>query len=74
MANFNDRLREIMKEKKISQKALAEKLCITQPAISKWITGDREPNLDFLKKLCYYLDEDPAYLLGYDPAEYDDVK
>lgn len=46
----------IRKEKKLTQKQLAEKLGITDRAISKWENGKSMPDLSLLKPLCDVLD------------------
>ena len=47
---------KIRKEKRITQKQLAEKLGITDRAISKWENGKSMPDLALLKPLCDNLD------------------
>jgi len=47
---------KVRKEKKITQKQLAEKLEITDRAISKWENGKSMPDLALLKPLCNILD------------------
>lgn len=37
--SFNDKLKELRKENKLSQEQLAEKLNISRQAISKWESG-----------------------------------
>ena len=45
----------LRKEKKITQKQLAEKLGITDRAVSKWENGKSMPDLALLKPLCNIL-------------------
>lgn len=47
---------EVRKEKKLTQKQLAEKLEITDRAVSKWENGKSMPDLSLLKPLCNILD------------------
>lgn len=47
---------KVRKEKKLTQKQLAEKLGITDRAISKWENGKSMPDLSLLKPLCDILD------------------
>ncbi|WP_345422137.1 helix-turn-helix transcriptional regulator [Halioxenophilus aromaticivorans] len=49
--NWNDRVRERMKELDLTQKDMAELLGITQGAISNYLNGTREPNMDVLANL-----------------------
>lgn len=46
----------IMKEKGMSQKQLATASGITEAAISKYISGEREPRITFLKRIADALD------------------
>lgn len=45
-----------MKEKEMSQKQLAAASGITEAAISKYISGEREPRITFLKRIADALD------------------
>lgn len=47
---------KVRKEKKLTQKELAEKLGITDRAISKWENGKSMPDLSLLKPLCDILE------------------
>lgn len=47
---------ECRKEKKLTQAQLANKLGITDKAISKWENGRCMPDISFLKELCSILD------------------
>ena len=42
---------ELMKEKKIRQNDLANKLGISQASISYWVTGKNNPSLAMIKKI-----------------------
>lgn len=44
------------KEKKLTQAQLAEKLCITDRAVSKWETGKAMPDSAIMLELCQLLD------------------
>ena len=47
---------ELRKEKKLTQKALADKLGVTDKAISKWENGRGMPDVSYLRLLCETLD------------------
>ena len=47
----NDRLKEICKERGISQKTLAERTKITPCLISYYMSGQRRPNVNNLFKI-----------------------
>ena len=61
---MQNRIKEIRKERHLTQKEFAEKLNISQPAISRYENGDREPKLDTWQKLADFLDVPVDYLLG----------
>jgi len=63
---FTERLIEKMIEKQFNQKKLAEIIGTTQQTISNWIKGNYEPSMENLLKLCFYFNEDPNYMLGFD--------
>ncbi len=62
---FGEKLGYLLSVKGWSQQYLADKLCTTQQCISRWVNGNREPSLDDVLLVCYFLDEDPNELLGF---------
>ncbi len=63
--NFAQRLKEIMKEKKISGKELAEGANTTEATISRYVSGKRSPEiLEVLKNAAKFLGVSTDYLLG----------
>ncbi|MCI8413613.1 MAG: helix-turn-helix transcriptional regulator [Clostridia bacterium] len=64
MDSFKNRLKEVRTERNYSQAKLANLLYISQAAIAKWETGDREPDFEMLVKLCKVLEVSADYLLG----------
>ena len=58
-------LAQAMKNKGFSQAQLAELLHVKQTTISRWVSGEREPNYKLLLLLCAYLEESPNELLNY---------
>ena len=63
-ANQN-RLKELRKEKGLTQTDLAELLEVTKLTIHNWENGVSSIKSDRLKKLCEIFDVDAPYLLGY---------
>ena len=61
---FNERLRAILKEKKISQEKLKRDLNISSSVIYKWTSGKNQPTTNSLIKLADYLDCSVDYLIG----------
>lgn len=66
MNKFKYILKELRKEKKLSQVEFAKEFNIGQTTVSGWETGYREPDLDTLIKLSKYFGVTTDYLLGID--------
>ena len=65
MAEFKDRLKQLRKERGLTQKELAEIFKTTGVAIGRYEKGLREPNnLDTLIGLAQFFDVSTDYLLG----------
>lgn len=64
----------VRKEKKLTQKQLADKLGITDRAISKWENGKSMPDLSLLKPLCDILEITINELLNGEYTSKDDKK
>ena len=61
---FGDFIKELRKEKQLTQKELGEKLNITDKAISKWERGLSFPDIAVLKDLAEFFDIDISELLN----------
>ena len=61
---FNSRLRELRKEKALTQTQLAQILNVSQATVAKWETGDRDPDLIMILRLCEVFETSVDYLLG----------
>jgi len=64
MENFSERLKELRKEKALSQKSLAAQLSVTIPTLSHWECGYQEPSLGDLVRICLFFNVSTDYLLG----------
>jgi transcriptional regulator with XRE-family HTH domain len=64
MGIFCERLRELRKEKGLSQKALAEILQTTNSSVCDWEKGRSQPDLTMLAKIAGYFEVSADYLLG----------
>ncbi|MBO5954525.1 MAG: helix-turn-helix transcriptional regulator [Clostridia bacterium] len=66
MSIFSKRLKELRKEKGLSQQELsiALKFKITQPAIARWENDERVPNLDAVILLAKFFNVSLDYLAG----------
>ena len=49
---FGDNLRQIRKNKKMSQEQLAEKVNVTRQSVSKWENGEAYPEMNNILELC----------------------
>lgn len=61
---MNEKLKQLRKEKNVTQKMVAKSLGITLSAYSNYEQGIREPSIEILKKICRYYDVSADYLLG----------
>lgn len=61
---FAERLKNVRKEKSLSQKQLADGLQMTQRKISYLETGQLEPDLKTLWKISDYFEVSCDYLIG----------
>lgn len=64
-----NRLKELRKEKGMSQIALAKELGVSYRTWQNWETGVSSIKSDRLKKLCEIFDVDAPYLLGYNTVK-----
>ena len=69
MDNFNNdvfikRLQEILEEKDMKQKELADLIGVTEVTISRYINGERKPRIEIVNKLAKALGTTTDYLLG----------
>lgn len=64
MKDFGERLKELRKEKHLTQKQLAALIDNAQSSIFYWETNKQEPTISALKKLCIVFDVSADYLLG----------
>lgn len=61
---LNERLKQLRKEKKVTQQDVANYLGITRPAYTAYEKGNRSPDYDLLNKLAKYFNVTTDYLLG----------
>lgn len=66
-------LGKILKAKKISQKEIAICCGVSQPTVSEWISGRKNPSLENLTKLSRYLDISVDCILGENSEEQKDT-
>jgi len=63
METFGKRLKEVRKEKKYTQKEIANVISLQRPNYSKVENDHQKLNTEQLKKLCEFLDISSDYLL-----------
>ena len=64
MDMFQERLKELRKEKHLTQKQLAQVLQTTDDSIFSWEKGRSQPSIEMLQKICAYFSVSADYLLG----------
>lgn len=64
MILFEERLKELRVERKLSQADLAKELNVSQRSISSWETGFRQPDFETLERIVKFFDVTADYLLG----------
>lgn len=62
--NFNENLKEARLKKGSSQKDVAENIGVAKSTYSLYESGNREPNVETIKKIADYLDVSADLLLG----------
>ncbi|WP_333604348.1 helix-turn-helix transcriptional regulator [Lactobacillus acetotolerans] len=60
---FPERLKEVRKAKKLSQRDLAQALSVSQQTIGSWEVGRSEPNTELLQRIANYFNVTVDYLL-----------
>ena len=73
MVEFGIKLRQLRKEKNLSQKQLAALIGVQNSIISFYELGDRVPSPEVIKKLAVALHVSSDYLLGIEKNESVDV-
>ena len=62
---FAERLKELRKDKNMTQVQLAEELGVSKETVAMWEIGKREPNFETLNRLSDIFDKRIDYILGY---------
>ncbi|MDE7453619.1 MAG: helix-turn-helix domain-containing protein [Clostridia bacterium] len=61
---FGNRLKELLKEKEISQQTLATAIGVSQRAVSKWINFQAEPTESSIVNCAKFFGVSADYILG----------
>lgn len=70
MKRFAQKLKELRKEKDMTQCTVAKELYIGRKTWSNYENSLREPSLETLKKICLYFEISADYLLGISEEKY----
>ena len=68
MVEFGDRLRQLQKDRKLTQQQLADLIGVKNSVISFYEVGERTPSPDVLRKLALALHVSTDFLLGIERA------
>ena len=68
-SKLSERITELLKDSGLSQKELALKIGVTEAAISRYMSGEREPKLDVISNMATVLHTTTDYLLGRDDTD-----
>ena len=71
---LGEKILQELKQKSITQKELALRVGITETALSRYISGEREPKPEGLANIATALGTTSAYLLGIEREEYSHAK
>ena len=66
-----NRLKELRKEKRLTQKELADKINVSKITVLRWENGERQIKPEKAKKLADYFGVSVGYLLGYDDNDFE---
>ena len=69
--NIGVKIKELRREKKLTQEELAEYLHISSQAVSKWETGASSPDIDMLPKLAVFFGTTLDALMDFDQSRID---
>lgn len=64
MAEFKERLGDLLREKGMTKYRLSKRTGISQTTLGRWEKGVQRPGMDAVRELAKALDVSAAYLLG----------
>lgn len=73
MATFTERLKELRKKNKLTQKELAKSLGISRDVYANWENGRAKPDFLQLSNIAIYFNTSIDYLVGKIDKEYKDI-
>jgi transcriptional regulator with XRE-family HTH domain len=66
---INERILLLLEKNKLTQKELSIQVGVTEAAMSRYISGDREPKLNVVSNMATVLQTTTDYLLGRDNTD-----
>ena len=73
MIEIGSKIKQLRKQKHLTQEQLAKRLWVTKSIISAYENGVRFPSLDILTQIAYIFNVTTDYLLGVNKRQYIDV-
>jgi len=76
MSEFSEKLKKLRKAAGYTQSEVARRLEVSASAIGMYEQGRREPDMEFINKLCEFYKVTPTYLMNTEdntPSEIDEV-
>lgn len=73
---FKEKVKELMNEKNISQRDLANAIKINESAMSRYISGERTPRIDILTKIARFFNVSIDELMddSFDDTEFKELR
>lgn len=71
---FSEKLKEARKNTGLSQEQLAEKLCVSRQAVTKWETGKGLPDVENIKAISALLNVSIDYLLSQEDSDIKEIR
>lgn len=71
---FGDRLKELRKEKNISQEEFGKIFNVGSTTISNWELNITQPSFEIVKKISEYFNVTPNYLFGYELSDLEKIE
>lgn len=69
MQKIGDRVTKLLKEARYTQKELSQKVGVTEAAMSRYLSNQREPKMEIIAKLASVLNTTTDYLIVGDGTE-----
>lgn len=71
---FGDRLKELRKERNLTQEDIANMFDVTKNAVYSWEVGKSQPSIEIIKRLAQYFGVTIDYLLNFTQDDVDKME